>query len=74
MEDLDMEDLDNVLRQLENSRRSGLGSENLFVLVLERTPQGGTRLISYGLKSISELAAYIAVNRTNPTPTERNFA
>lgn len=65
------DDLNNVLQQLENSRRSGFGSENVFVLVLEHTEQGD-RLLSYGMKSIGELAAYIAANRQHNE--ERKFA
>lgn len=67
-----MDDLDKVLQQLDERRRAGMAVDNLFVLVLERTPQGQTRLVSYGLKTIGELAAYIAVNQQSST--ERKFA
>jgi len=70
----EMEELDEVLRQLENSRRNGFGGENVFVLVLEQTQQGNPRLVSYGIKSIGELAAYIAISSSQSQPEERKVS
>ncbi len=56
MSDLDSLSLEQIVARLKDYRVSN----HVFVIMLERTPQGGTRLLDYGLRTLSELTVYIA--------------
>ena len=57
MSDLDYLSLEQIVERMKNYRVSNY----VFVIMLERTPQGQARLLDYGLRTLSELTVYIAV-------------
>lgn len=51
-------DLQTVLKALDNARSD---LDRIFVLVVERSPDGDQHILEWGLRSVSDLAAWIVV-------------
>lgn len=55
------------LNQLLNRLRERRLFDEVFVLVLERQPQGELKLLDYGMREISDVAAWLAVQKQKHT-------
>lgn len=45
--------------------------EGIFVLVVERDPQGGQRILEWGQRTLGELAAWMVVGRDQQEGEEK---
>jgi hypothetical protein len=48
--------------------------DEVFVLILERQPQGDLKLLDYGMREISDLAAWLAVQKHKYTDKKETQA
>jgi hypothetical protein len=57
------EELTHLLERLRERRLF----DEVFVLILEREPQGDWKLLDYGMREISDIAAWLAVQKQKYT-------
>ena len=63
-------ELDRILERLRERRLF----DEVFVLILERQPQGDLKLLDYGMREISDLAAWLAVQKHKYTDKKETQA